>query len=290
MPDGCRTIEKEAFSGQNTIARIIIPEGVTTLESCAISNCDALETIEIPSTVTYIDRVWTDYGNSFCYCKKLTSINVSEDNKHYSSADGILFDKQKTILYKFPAGKNIKEYEIPNTVKTVEISAFKGGSNSESIIIPNIVTYISSHAFEGTGIRELTVPGTIKFVDYQTFYGCTKLEKVVFCDGLESIGWNSFRSCVNLKEIRDSAFSNCKKIENLNFPTNNDIGISTKAFDGCVSLKEITIPLNVISIGTNAFGGSNLTINCEVEESNIPTVWSNNWYGSAKSVNYGVKK
>lgn len=146
MPDGCRTIEKEAFSGQNTIARIIIPEGVTTLESCAISNCDALETIEIPSTVTYIDRGWTDYGNSFCYCKKLTSINVSEDNKHYSSADGILFDKQ------------------------------------------------------------------------------------------------------------------------------------------------ITIPLNVISIGTNAFGGSNLTINCEVEESNIPTGWSNNWYGSAKSVNYGVKK
>lgn len=57
-------------------------------------------------------------------------------------------------------------------------------------------------------------------------------------------------------------------MENLKFPINNDLKIGTRAFGGC----------------------NNLTIDCEVEESNIPIGWSSNWYGSAKAVNYGVKK
>ena len=101
LPERCRIIEKKAFYNQSGIVKMIIPEGVTKLESCAISDCNDIETIEIPSTVNYIDRAWTDYGNSFCGCSKLRSINVNDNNSYYSSEDGVLFDKEKTILYKF---------------------------------------------------------------------------------------------------------------------------------------------------------------------------------------------
>ena len=126
---------KKAFYNQSGIVKMIIPEGVTKLESCAISDCNDIETIEIPSTVNYIDRAWADYGNSFCGCSKLRSINVNDNNSYYSSENGVLFGKEKTILYKFPKEKDVKQYKIPTSVKTIDVSAFKGCKNIENITI-----------------------------------------------------------------------------------------------------------------------------------------------------------
>ncbi len=255
---------------------MIIPEGVTKLESCAISDCNDIETIEIPSTVNYIDRTWADYGNSFCGCSKLRSINVNDNNSYYSSENGVLFDKEKTILYKFPKEKDVKQYKIPTSVKTIDVLAFKGCKNIENITIPDNVVYIETWAFEGSGIREVSIPGTIKSIEFSTFRNCSNLERVIINEGVEKIGWNSFSWCENLKKVELP--NSIKKI-------------GEKAFEDCVNLEEIFISHNVTNINYDSFRGcNNLTINCEIEEENIPSTWQKKWYGSAKSVNYVVKK
>ena len=57
---------------------------------------------------------------------------------------------------------------------------------------------------------------------------------------VEFIGFGAFRSCENLKEVRFAKGSELKKIDE-------------KAFDGCVSLEEITLPLKLQRVESFAF-------------------------------------
>ena len=123
------------------ITHITIPNSVTTIEGSAFSGCSSLQSIDIPNSVTTI-------GNSaFRGCRALRSINISEENPHYTSVDGILFNKQLSTIIKFPQGGNIEVYNIPNSVTTIEGSAFEGCKALQSIDIPNSVTTIGNYAF-----------------------------------------------------------------------------------------------------------------------------------------------
>jgi hypothetical protein len=58
-----------------------------------------------------------------------------------------LFNKAKTTLIQYPAGKPDTNYAIPNSVKSIGNSAFFGCSSLTSVTIPNSVTSIGSNAF-----------------------------------------------------------------------------------------------------------------------------------------------
>ena len=72
----------------------------------------SLTNVTIPGSVTNIA------SGVFAYCSSLTAITVDEQNMFYSSADGILFDKQQTTLIEVPAGM-VGSYTIPNSVTSI---------------------------------------------------------------------------------------------------------------------------------------------------------------------------
>ncbi len=72
----------------------------------------------IPSSVTSIG----DYA--FCDCKNLTSVIVDSENKNYCSEDGILFNRGKTEIIKYPAAKEGGSYTIPSSVTRIGNFAF----------------------------------------------------------------------------------------------------------------------------------------------------------------------
>jgi len=84
---------------------------------------------------------------AFNYCISLISIDVENGNANYSSVDGVLFDKEKTILFRYPAGKTNSIYVIPNGVTTIENGAFDYSGALASVTIPNSVTTIGYYAF-----------------------------------------------------------------------------------------------------------------------------------------------
>ena len=59
---------------------------------------------------------------AFLACDNLGNISISSDNSHYTSENGVLFNKDKTELLYFPAGKT-GSYTIPNTVVTIASEA-----------------------------------------------------------------------------------------------------------------------------------------------------------------------
>ena len=56
-----------------------------------------------------------------------------------------------------------------------------------------------------------------------------------------------------VQHIEDSAFISCAHLESIMLPENSLTSIGVSAFQGCTSLKQITIPSSIQSIGSNAF-------------------------------------
>ena len=211
MPKSVTSIGDMAFYKCSSLTSITIPDSVTSIGSSAFSNCSKLRSITIPNSVTSIGA-WAFNG-----CTGLTAINVAMKNQNYVSPDGVLYNKDKTTIICYPAGKKGNNYKIPDGVTEIGSIAFSGCSSLTSVTIPNSVTSIGSGAFNG----------------------CTSLTRVTIPNSVTKIGWNAFSGCTSLTSIT--------------IP-NSVISIDWYAFRGCTSLKSITIPNSVTSIGKYAFG------------------------------------
>jgi len=99
----------------------------------------------------------------------------------------------------------------------------------------------------------------------QSFAYKSKLKEIVLPKNLTILGGelegafeeNPFLTKVilpnSLREIDNSAFMGCDKLQDINFPESLEC-IESFAFSGCSSLKAVKIPANVSGIGSNAFG------------------------------------
>ena len=70
----------------------------------------------------------------FNYAADLTSIHVAEDNPTFSSSNGILYNKDKTTLLRYPPGMNIGAVTVPGSVTKLDISSFEGCTKVTGVI------------------------------------------------------------------------------------------------------------------------------------------------------------
>ena len=82
------------------------------------------------------------------FISSLTFIDVGINNPNYSSEEGVLFNKDKTILIRYPSGREDKTYTIPDSVTQISEQAFEGCISLTSIIIPDSVTRIGRDTFK----------------------------------------------------------------------------------------------------------------------------------------------
>ena len=246
---------KESAKGAITIPSEIDGKSVTSIGYWAFRDCTGLTSITIPNSVTSV------YG-AFGGCTGLTSINVASDNNCYSSNNGVLFNKKKTELIGYPAGKSQTSYTIPNSVTSIGDGAFYGCTGLTSITIPNSVTSIGDEAFEYcTGLTSITIPNSVTSIGCWAFYGCTGLTSITIPNSVTSIGNWAFKYCSSLTSITIpnsvtsigcEVFYHCTGLTSITIP-NSVTSIEGWAFDGCTGLTSITIPNSVTSIGDGAF-------------------------------------
>ena len=166
---------------------VTIPVSVTSIENKAFTGCNSIKDISIPDSVTNIG------DNAFASCEQLENINVDSNNPSFSSADGVLYNKDLTSLIQCPAGK-------------------------KSITIPDGVTSIETMAFMQCGkLTGVTVPANVKSIGKSAFLMCEALTDVKLCEGLTGIG--------------NFAFLGCKALERVDIPASvEDIGESALAY------------------------------------------------------------
>lgn len=180
------------FLFSDTIKSITIPGGLTKIGSYAFEKNYALKTIEIPSTVSSIgDRVFYD-------TPALETINVHSENANYVSIDGVLYNKDKTILIAYPSGKGDATFTVPSTVTEIAPAAFQGAKFLYSVNLPAGLIKIGENAFRDcSGLNSIEIPSSVLEIGASAFRNCTNLTGIEVSDDI-TFSKNTFYGCSEL--------------------------------------------------------------------------------------------
>jgi len=162
-PNSLMSIGQYAFQSCTNITSMKLPSYIKMIKSQAFRNCNKIDSINIPATLDSIQSA------AFYNCSAVYS--VDNNNPRFSAKDGLLFNKNKTILYYCPTVKS-GEYVIPMGVTNIETGAFAYCSRITKLTIPSTVRSINSGAFYYTNnmldlIVESVMPPTLTI--YSTF-------------------------------------------------------------------------------------------------------------------------
>ncbi|MGN1194043.1 MAG: leucine-rich repeat protein, partial [Acutalibacteraceae bacterium] len=256
LPDSLVSIGDNAFSF-TYIQSLELPDNLVYLGKGALGG----STIES----LYIGKSLETIGGSLSSYYDLKEITVSEDNRYYiSDENGVLFNKEQSVLICYPRGKTDKEYTIPETVRYIGDYAFKG-SHIEKAVLPEGLEEIGAHAFDYCQyMTQINLPQSLKLISDSAFYMCRSISSIELPESLSVLGANSFayvgslvkggigslRIPGGIKSIGDYAFMQCAGIDTLTLEEGiKEIG--KNAFYG-IDASRIEIPSSVVSIGEMA--------------------------------------
>lgn len=138
------SIGSEAFWNVVSLRSVMFPQNLKTVEMEAFRLCENLERVVISSGVEVIEEV------VFMGCTNLKSITVDEKNKNYcSDEDGVLYNKNKTVLMQYPCGRVNSYYEASSSVETVAFGSFAECNNLEYVVFSDNVKHLGNCVFSG---------------------------------------------------------------------------------------------------------------------------------------------
>lgn len=173
LPKTIKTVKSLAFYLCTNLESITLADGIVTIENNAFDACESLEIVDIGGTCETIGQ------EVFHGCTSLEAVHISgETSGNYVSVDGVLYNKEKTILIEYPAARNVKKFKAPDSLREIQLSAFKDAVYLEKADI-STVTKIGGYAFEGcTALKELKLAPKITTIEAGAFYDCTSLKSV----------------------------------------------------------------------------------------------------------------
>ncbi len=193
---GITSINAGAFHEYQSLKTVEIADTVTTLEEYAFFRCKALKNVSLGNGIREISE-GTFFGCStlpeftigknvekigkeaFFYCLALKELKLDPENTNLLLESGILYDRQKTILYFCPVG--IKSVKIPKSVQNIAAGAFSYCKKLKKI--------------------SFAKGSKCTWIGQDAFYGCEKLQGMLFPDSVQFVGENSFYDCKSIQRI-----------------------------------------------------------------------------------------
>ena len=234
------TIGDSAFAS-TSVGSVILPNSITNILYEAFIYCASLTNVTVPSSVIQIENF------AFLGCPLLDNIAVDPQNAFYSSLDGVLFDKDQTLLIQCPETK-AGTYTIPDTVSSIGSEAFYGCGGLTNVILGSLVSSISTGGgdmfFSCTNLVGITVEtnnhffssiGGVLFNKNGTtlvLYPYGRAGSYAVPDGTTSIGYSAFyfrrgltsvTLPASLSSIADGAFGSCSALAAFTVDGNNAV-------------------------------------------------------------------
>ncbi len=208
-----------------------------------LEDSEYIETLVLPETLSFCPDI--------SKMKNLKEILVSDYNPYFTSIDGVLFNKECTILLKYPPEKSNTTYRVPDSVLYVEEDAFKCCSHIEEI------TYCSLIDDSISNIKELEEAECIVLEDNPlyletdgVFFSKDKKKLVKYPNSkkdsiytipeeVAEIGSYAFKQCdcltdivvpKKVTEIKPKSFYFCKQLCNVVFLSEDTITIHQEGF------------------------------------------------------------
>ena len=149
------------------VARLRVPRGVTSIDPDALAGFSG-RTVVLPDTVTEFpaEGILVSFGGE--------NIEVVPSNPSFASADGVLFDKERKTLLRFPPKKG-GSYRVPDSVKAIARRAFEGCASLGGVVLPDGLHEIGDEAFRGClAIKSFHVPSSVAHIGANAFIQCAE--------------------------------------------------------------------------------------------------------------------
>ena len=246
------SIEKKQYSCSKGYIMTFLPKACEVEETV----CGLTTSLAATGHQINVDDICQICGHSFFRYHTSDGNMVDISNKDFGAnvvshevVDGecvIEFDAPITKIptNAFRRKKLTGNLVIPNSIKTIEKSAFYGCTGlSGNLTIPNSVTTIGKSAFVNCSgfTGNLTIPNSVTTIEELAFRGCTGFKgDLTIPNSVTTIGESVFLGCTGLSG-------------NLTIP-NSVTTIGEKAFSNCIGFTgNLTIPNSVTTIGNFAF-------------------------------------
>ncbi len=230
IPNSIKEIKGWAFYRCTSLTSITLPASTDSINHSLFEECPALTAINVnssnskyrsidgvlfnkagtkiilypggkPGVYTLPDNVTLEIG-AFRECYQMTGFNVSSTNPNYSVEDGVLFNKDKTTLIRYPIGKIGTSYSVPTGVKIIAPYAFKCCSALLSVSLNNDLRTMEGFIFQYcTGLTSITIPNNVSYLGATVFYGCTSLTSIAFPDNISQLKSDVCGACSNLSSV-----------------------------------------------------------------------------------------
>lgn len=286
LPDSLKVIDTMAFSNCFNLKSLDLPAAVEEIRESAFNMV-----VEVPSEAPRLDSVCVIAQNiNIPVDSKLKRIEVSalpfakrvfipasvenlttqafgkpyyevdEAHPYFTSIDGVLFNKDTTVLVSCPSDKE-GVYEIPSSVLVIDSSAFLFCKGLTGVVMNEGLKKICKSAFSGCiSLSEISIPASVDTIEIGAFsvndvHNSGALKRfIVDADNKNYQSSNDVLFSKGMKVLLAYPQGRINAVYRI--PASVD-SISDYGFCFAVNLYEVVLPERLKYVGKSAFGECN---------------------------------
>ena len=267
LPSSLRTIGESAFYFCTSLADLQLNEGLESIGVKAFYYNESLSEVTLPTTLRVLDAF------AFAYCRRLHTLHYNPDSclqvgRYYFGIDNTAFfscDSLDTLT-------------IGPNVRHIADNAFRNMRRISEVTLPASLRSVGEHAFEGcTGLTRVNFDGTVGdwcsiefsqrssnpiLFTHRLYVADTLVTHADIPEGITKIGSYAFTDNTALRSatlpstvesIGFAAFLNCTSLREITIESPT-IAVRGRAFEGCGSLSRINSQaLRPYKVGPRAF-------------------------------------
>lgn len=185
-----------------------IGEGVVHIPDCAFKDMTGLKSVQF-SAVALKDTEGNLFNNSTSFTDLLISKNSTRLRNCFTGCKylkNVTFETPYSIHIidnlSFFGDESLSKITLPETIDSIEQSAFQGCHSLTSFIVPDKVKFLGSDIFaDCVNLKKVKLPDNLIRIEYGGFYGCTNLDSLSIPSTVKSIDCSTFMDCTGIKDL-----------------------------------------------------------------------------------------
>ncbi len=190
--EGTKSIGSKAFYNGRGLDGTLDLSTVTSCASDAFQGCFNITGVKLSAYKFEL--------STFTGCSKIASYEVAAESSHYTTIDGVLYNKSVTVLYRYPIERAGEIFTVPETVVEIYSDAFSGAYHLGRINLSKGLTKIGANAFKATGVDYMYIPDSVTSIGGSVLSDCPYVEWVVISKQLSSAS-SLVANCPNIKLV-----------------------------------------------------------------------------------------